>query len=319
MQKIPIAFSTNNKFAAFTSVAIESIIQNSNINNEYDIYVFHTRLSDSNIKKLESIKAKNVKVECLNITSYINLDDFYETKDYTYEIYYRYYASYILKYDKIIYLDSDIIVIDDIANLFNENIENHSIAAITDFEHYMHPKNLDFNSGVMIINSKRFEENKIREKCIELIKKRKFKLPDQEALNIICKNDTYRLLPKYNFQLGIAYCYKFKKKVKRKKYKKIFFDKQQIIHFTGITKPTNNIFSKYSKEFWQYAKYSPYYETLLNQYLSDPYEVLKQSPVEDIFIELTEEGKVGLRKIIDILLYELKFWFLYKLRRGKDK
>lgn len=319
MQKIPIVFSTNDKFAAFTSVAIESIIQNGNKCNEYDIYVFHTRLSKDNIEKMESIRSKNVKVECINITSYINLDDFYETKDYTYEIYYRYYASYILKYDKIIYLDSDIIVIDDIAKLFNENIENYSIAAITDFEHYMHPKNLDFNSGVMVINSKKFEENKIREKCIELIKKGIFEFPDQDALNEVCKNDVYRLLPKYNYQVSLAYYHKFKRRIGKKKYRNLFLDKPQIIHFSYVTKPNNSIFSKYSKEFWQYAKYSPFYETLLSQYLADPYEVLKQSPIEDTFIELTEEGKVGLRKIIDISLYELKFWFLYKLRRGKNK
>ena len=253
MQIIPVVFSTNDDFSDLCSTAIWSIIQNSSKENFYDIYVFYTRLSKENIKKLEMNDRNNVKIQCIDIKEHIKFEDLYEIENYTYEIYYRYYASKILDYEKIIYLDSDIIVIDDIAKLYFENINDALIAVVRDFAHYIDHSNFDFNSGVMIINSKRFEELKIREQCIELIKNNNFRFPDQTALNIICKDNAFLLNPKYNYQINLAYFHRFKKEIRKKRFRHLFQEEPMVIHFSYITKPYKNIHSKYSKEFWEYA------------------------------------------------------------------
>ena len=319
MQKIPVVFSTNDNFADLCSTAIWSIIKNGNENNFYDIYVFYTRLSKNNIEKIEKNDRKNVNIQCVDVTKYINFEDFYEVDNYTYEIYYRYYASIILDYEKIIYLDSDTIVVNDIADLYNQDIEDSPIAVVRDFNHYIDHSNFDFNSGVMLINSKKFEELKVREKCIELIKNNTFKLPDQTALNIICKDNAFILKPKYNYQVSLAYYHRFKKEIRKKRFKKLFEDEPLVIHFSYITKPYNNIYSRYNKEFWECAKLTQYYDELVDKYLKDPYKVLRESPVEDIYIDLTEEGKVGLQKIFEVFFYQTKYWFLYKIKNKKEK
>lgn len=318
MQKIPIVFSTNDDFADLCSTAIWSIIKNGTKNNFYDIYVFYTRLSEINIEKIEKNNVDNAKIQCVDITKYINLDDFYEIDNYTYEIYYRYYASIILDYEKIIYLDSDIIVVNDIANLYNEDIKDSPIGVVRDFTHYIDHSNFDFNSGVMLINSKKFEELKIREKCIELIKNNNFKFPDQAALNITCKDNAFLLKPKYNYQISLTYYHRFKKEIRKSKFKSLFEDEPLVIHFSYITKPYNNIYSKYSKDFWECAKLTQYYDELVDKFLKDPYEVLRASPVEDIYIDMTEEGKVGLKKIFEVFFYQIKYWFLYKIKKIRE-
>lgn len=318
MNCIPIVFSINDKFAKFASVAIQSIIENASPKNQYNIYIFYIDMLECNIKKLENQKKENVEIKCIDINKYIDKKNFYEIGDYTYEIYFRYYISKILKqYEKVIYLDSDIIVLDDIAKLYIENIGEKVIAAVTDFEHYMNKKNTDFNSGVLIINTKKFEEMKIRQKCIELIRLKKYNFPDQDALNEICKNDICILNPKYNYQVSLAYYHKFKQNIKKSNLKKLFNEDPIIIHFSYITKPIYNIFSKYNNEFWKYAKNTPYISDLLNIYLNNQYDVLRNSPVEDICIDLTKEGKFGIKKIINLFWQQLKYWLIFKLKKYK--
>ena len=57
---------------------------------------------------------------------------------------------------------------------------------------------------------------------------------------------------------------------------------------------------------------------MLDKYLRDPYKLLKESPVEEIYLDLTKEGKVGLRKILEIFIYQIKYWLLFKIDKGKQ-
>lgn len=313
--KIPIVFATNDNFVSLCSVSISSIIANSSSNYKYYIYIFYTRLSKENIKKLENMTINNVIVKCLNVKSYIAFFKLYEVDNYPYEIYYRYYAPLILKYKKIIYLDCDIIVLDDIAKLYFEDIGNKTIGACIDFIYY-YKQNYIFNSGVILFDCKKFEENKIREKCIDLIEKNNFKYPDQDALNIVCKDDIFLLSVKYNYQISLSFSYKFKQNIS--KFKNDFLDKPIIIHFSYNTKPYKNISSYYNKYFWKYAKNTPYFDELINKYIDDPYEKLICSPIQDVYIDLIKDGKIGMKSIIKNFFIQIKSWLNYKIKGGKQ-
>lgn len=262
---------------------------------------------------------QNINVSCINIEKHVNFKILYKTEKYPYEMYYRYYAPLILQYDKIIYLDCDTIAVNDVANLYNENLDGYPIGMVRDFDCYIHHSNMDFNSGVMLIDAKLFEKLKIREKCIKVLKENtKYKFPDQTALNIVSRDNVKELYPQYNHQVSLAYYHKFKEEIRKRKFRKLFLDKPEIIHFSYITKPYKNIYSIYNKQFWQYAKNSPYYMELVSKYLEDPYKVLKNSPIEDIYIDMAKEGKIGLKKIFEVLIYQIKYWFIYKINEGEE-
>lgn len=319
--KVPIVLSCNNNYAALCSVAISSIIENATDKNIYNIYVFYTNLKDENIKKLEILSKDNISVKCVNVEEYLDRDVLYETSEYPIEMYYRYYAPLILDYEKIIYLDCDIIVIDDIKKLYDEDTEGKPICMIRDFKYYINEIYTDFNSGVLVFNTKKFEEQKIREKCLNILRNNtNYRFPDQTAINIVCKENIKELKPLYNYQTNLACYTKFKTKICKKKYKEMFKEKPIIIHFTYITKPYKNIYSEYNKYFWKYAKNTLYYNQLINEYIKDPYEVLKKSPIDEMCIEMAREGEAGLRKIFYIFGCQMKYWTLYKLKKfGKKK
>lgn len=315
MEKIiPIVFACNDKVADICSVSVASIIQNSNKNNTYNIYIFQTRLSIKNVENLEKMSKENVRIKCVDISKYINFGDFYETQEYPFEMYYRLYAPLILDYNKIIYLDCDTIVVDDIAKLYKENIDNEAVGMVTNFDCYLNTKHIDYNSGVILMNCRNFENMQIREKCKDLLKTNRYKFPDQTALNIAAEGRIKTLGPKYNYQVSLAHYHRFKRVTRKRKYRETFAEEPIVIHFSYITKPYNNIYSKYNNNFWRYAKYTPYCEKLVQRYTENSYEVLLNSPVEDIYIDLTESGKVGLRKIFEVLFYQLKYWAAYKFK-----
>lgn len=316
--KIPIVLSTNDKYVDICSVTISSVIENSSPIYIYEIYVFYTRLSKENVSSLELMSKANIKVKCVNVDKYLDYDILYETSKYPIEMYYRYYAPLIIENEKIIYLDCDIIVVDDIAKLYYEDIESKTVAMVVDFRNYINETNMYFNSGVIVLNTKEFEKQEIRKKCIEELRKNTtYQFPDQTALNIVCKNNVKILKPMYNYQVSLAFNNTFKRKISKKKFKNLFIEKPIIIHFSYITKPYNAIYSIYNKEFWKYAKLTPYYNQLIEKYIENPYEVLKKSPLEDICIDRAREGKAGLKMIFYIFGYQIKFWFLYKIFGGK--
>ena len=101
--------------------------------------------------------------------------------------------------DKLIYLDCDLVVYDDISKLFNIDITDYEIAMAKDFygKFFINPRYM--NSGVVLINMEKIKANQSFEKARVMCNTKKMLLPDQTALNRCCK---YKLLlkNKYNEQ-----------------------------------------------------------------------------------------------------------------------
>lgn len=317
MKIIPIIYSANDSAVDLCSVSIASIIANSSKKNEYHIYIFNSRLSKKNIKLLNGMSTNNVKVNCLDVKKYINYNDIYELERYPYEIYYRMYASMILPYNKLIYLDCDTIVLKDISELFDVDL-NKSIGCVADYCCYT-GGDYYFNSGVLLINSLLFEKNEVRKKCLDLLKDKKFKFPDQDSLNIVCKNDHTQLHPKFNYQIHETYVSRFKFRVKIK-YTELFNFTPNIVHFSYLTKPHKSILSIYNKDFWKFAKMSPYYDQLVDFYVNDPYnDVLKKSFLQESYLGEVFNGNVGLSGIFLVFFKSIVFWILFKIRGDKNE
>ena len=268
---IPIVFATNDNYAPYLSVAIQSIIENANLNYMYDIYVFHTSLSIQNQLVLKSIRNSNLSIRFVNVLPYIENLRNYSHSHYSIEMYYRLLIPEILfKYHKVIYLDCDLIVNKDVAELFKIDILDNIIAAVTNkiYSDYMkkYVENtlnlaLDkyFNSGVLIINTKKFNEEHIKEKCFTVLNEtKKLMCPDQDILNIVCKDRCYYLPIKWNFQnspnnFSLQETYEIEK---------------NIIHFTSGFKPWNSSNILLAEVFWRVARMTPYYESILTTYLN---------------------------------------------------
>ncbi len=99
--------------------------------------------------------------------------------------------------EKIIYLDTDTIINNDISSLFNIDVSNYEAGVVRDimFVNFVGFWNY-FNAGVMLLNLKKIRETKSFDKAIYLCKHKKMSFADQDALN---KSIKYRLMIPYKY------------------------------------------------------------------------------------------------------------------------
>ena len=122
--------------------------------------------------------------------------------------YSRLFLSSILSEEifNVLYLDCDLVVVHDLNELMNTKIDDYHIAAIEEIISEEMRNNLElrdslyFNSGVMLINLRKWREENIESKFLEFIneKPEKIKYWDQDVLNYCLKNKWLRLPQKYN-------------------------------------------------------------------------------------------------------------------------
>jgi lipopolysaccharide biosynthesis glycosyltransferase len=177
-----------------------------------------------------------------------------------------------LNLDKVIYSDVDVIVLGDIKEMYDEDLEDFIIGAIWQ-ELYDKTINMDnlklklnistehkfFFSGNLLINCKKWREQNITQKLIDLFNKNKnliLTCPDQDLLNMFFDNN-YKIL-------SSKYCY-----VNQNfDYFKEEYPNIIIRHYNGQIKPWNiNENTKTSlfhnlKEFWYYAKITRFFKEL---------------------------------------------------------
>ena len=74
----------------------------------------------------------NIKIEFVDLNYYIDRikDKLYTRDYYSKSTYFRLFLPNLYpNYDKILYLDSDIVILDDVAKLYNINIKNCLLGA----------------------------------------------------------------------------------------------------------------------------------------------------------------------------------------------
>lgn len=282
---IPIVFAANDKYAIYCYLAIYTVIKNSNKDKFYYIYVFQTNISDDNCKMLESLSFENIKVECIDISKYMLGIHLKESLHLSIETYYRLFIPFILpQYEKILYLDSDMCVLSDVADLYDCNLCGYAVGAALDVPCYpleVHAQELGglncrktFNAGVLVIDAQEFEKRKIRQKCLKLLEQdykreeRKLIFADQDALNIVLYDDYFILDKRWNYQPQYLW-----------RIEEIFEDFRQeyiinqenafVVHFAGDKKPWNYPELPMSDIFWKYAREISEFEKLISCIMMD--------------------------------------------------
>ncbi|WP_158827761.1 glycosyltransferase family 8 protein [Mucilaginibacter lacusdianchii] len=108
---------------------------------------------------------------------------------------------------KILYLDTDIIVIGNLAELYNTNLNGYPAAAVAEVNATpsrpdlgIHEIGSYFNSGVMLMNVPEWKAQNVTERAIQFVQDfpEKIVWMDQDALNVVLMNNYVKLHPKYN-------------------------------------------------------------------------------------------------------------------------
>ncbi len=267
IETIPVFYAADDNYVPFLQVSVLSLKDNASADRIYKIYVLNTGISKDHKQSIEKLQNEFLTVDFVDVSDMINkLSGSLELRDYyTYAIYYRLFIADLFKeYDKAVYLDCDTTVVADIAELYDTQLGDNLIAGVPDgavsviepfqvytkkvlgvvAEHY-------FNSGVIVMNLKALREDNFYEKFKELFAKYKFRVaPDQDCLNIVCKDRVTYLGNEWN-----AMPIRSKNNVGVKNPK--------LIHFNLTAKPWHYPDLPYEEYFWKYAKLSDYYEHIM--------------------------------------------------------
>lgn len=231
---VPIVFATDDNYVLPLAVAIKSMIDNKSKTDEYRIYVFCDKLSEKSINCLQKVCGE-VRLEIVRVTDYLTGTDFYETRHVSIATYYRFFIPKILSYyDKILYLDCDVLIKNDIGKLYDLDLEGNILSGNRMFG----VENEYVNAGILLFNVREYLKNDVCEKCIKYIAgHRDLEFPDEQALNEVCKGKIKHFDYKYNFQT--LFC-KAKETIDITNVKKV--RDICLIHFTVKPWDTSNAF-----------------------------------------------------------------------------
>lgn len=273
-KEIPVVFAADSSFVAYVGVAISSLISSSNKENHYQVYILHTTIVLEDQKRLESLSVSNVVVKCVDVSEKARRIVVDSCNHLSVEATYRILIPDILpQYDKVIYVDSDTVILRDLKELYDIDLGNCILGAVKHImdefliNYYLKLTEQEvkdiFNSGVLIINTNEFKKNRIKDKCIDLLLQDmcyKYKYLDQDVLNITCKDSVKYLDERWN----VTWYHLFNKPLKE--YREIFeraIKDPYIIHYASKIKAWNAP-ERYGAEFfWQYARKTIFYEEIL--------------------------------------------------------
>lgn len=258
-----VAFTPNYIIPAATCLL--SILKSSHIEDRYHVIcLLSEELSSVEIEKLKGIDSNNqLTYTFLDLKGKLN--DVYVDQRYTIAASYRLLLPDLLpEYDKVLYLDCDIIVRNNLAQLYHTtNLENNYLGAVLEASLDFQEANIRklgckpgeyFNSGFLLMNLQKMREDGMVNKFLDGLKVDYLEFPDQDVLNIQCRNKVLPLPPHYN-SIRTFYLPQYKKfflqKYSEKEWKEV--QKHGNIHYTG-EKPWNTFtveFDKWWQMFWQ--------------------------------------------------------------------
>lgn len=259
--KIHIAFCTDDAFAQYTSVAICSLIFNASDPDRLHLWILDAGLSRKSRQLIEAIPHKfRTQIDFL-LVDVIEDETLVADRHISRATYGRLFLPEILdkSIETCLYLDGDVIVVDDIFKLSAFSCNSYPIAAVDDF--YLtkddtlsipYPFNY-FNAGVLLLNLEKWRRDNIADQILDFVRDYPEKLTywDQDAMNSVLYNKRMPLPLRWNQQIHFDDCLSHLPDGRKTSEMKEAMSNPAIVHFVGPEKP------------WHYLCLHPYKDLYL--------------------------------------------------------
>lgn len=272
---IPIFFSIDSRYAPYFSVTLSSLLDHASADYAYRVIVLHRGLKAADEKRLRSVlksyPSKNAQLDFVpmrrNMSAIIkNMEHQSGSLYKTLAIYFRLFIPVMFpEYEKAIYLDSDMVVSDDISHLYNISLGSHLLGAVNDKSVYGVKPFADYiqqalgveltkyvNSGMLLMNMSGLREVCFHNRFLELMNRYGFDTvaPDQDYINVLCKDRILLLDERWNVMPvpGVSE-----------------MPNPGIVHYNLNNKPWRLDGIPYAERFWHYASTSPYYNDIVHE------------------------------------------------------
>lgn len=265
---IPIFFSVDDNYVPYLAVALKSLISNSSKKYDYKAIVLYQDVNETNVKRIENLKTDGFDIEFVPMRNRLEsitdrMSNRLRADYFTLTIYFRLFIPALFpEYDKGIYLDSDVVVLGDISELYGISLNDNLIGASVDYSIQNIPEFAKYtekgvgvsvskyiNSGVLLMNLKKLREVAIDTRFLELLNTYHFDTiaPDQDYINALCYGkieyipETWDTMPAEGTATS---------------------KKPKLIHYNLFAKPWCYDDIQYEDYFWKYAKETEFFSEI---------------------------------------------------------
>jgi lipopolysaccharide biosynthesis glycosyltransferase len=283
---IDIAFGIDTAYAPHLAAAIASIVANAS-GGQFRFMVIHDGVPESDQKKIESCAPGHFfiwpQITDTTVTSLAKRNHISRAS------YYRFSIPDFAPADatRVIYLDSDLIVLGDLRQLFEAELANTLLGAVFDpaveAEGFakrwdLNPVHLAyFNAGVLLLDVAKIRASGAFDKAFDLITGYwdDLEFGDQDVLNLLFWDKWTRLEPVWNVQRRMVMregtpCYATRKEMQTDR-------RPKIIHFTETNKPwAVDAFHPFVWTYYRYLRRTPYWKSVNGNARSSPLKHLRR-------------------------------------------
>ena len=334
LNNIAIALCADDNFVPYSAVAIRSVQEHASVEDNYDFVLLHSGISRENQELLAqlTVDVSNASLRLVDVAEPLESYQFFtQTAEgegrLTREAYYRLLIPELMAgYDRVLYMDGDMLALTDVAPLYRTPLEGELVAAVRDLAGLMRyysplkdrkrywenelklaqPENY-FNSGLLLMNIPALRAAYTTQYLLDFAVSRQWLQHDQDVLNVLCQGrvklvdaawnsiqpEPKRFLPPERmaeFEASVA--------------------QPKIAHFAGSgdKKPWITLDAPHSAAFWRCAAQTPFFMELLSRRVAlDRPAQSARSVVEAEF----RQGKLGAWYIVKFA----KAWLAHKLGR----
>ena len=237
-----IVLVADNAYLIQLETTIKSVLYH---NRDVDFYILNSDIAP------EWFKLLGRKMEVVNSTIHnVHFDkelfEGYKTGPHiNYATYFRFFATEVVDSDRVLYLDSDIIVTGELTSLFKLNLKGYSIGAVDDVYAY-EGRESGFNAGVLLMDTAKWKEHSIVNRLLELAAEQNqaVHLGDQSILNIYFEDNWLALNETYNYMVGTD-TFRLAQECER-----LDDNPPVIVHFASHDKPWNTYSISRLRELW---------------------------------------------------------------------
>lgn len=195
--QIPVALSANRSFALPMAVTLYSLLRTASASTRLKLYLLGNDLHPGLV---DSVRESVQVIEVPLPNSLVGV-----SKRYPPEALAPVLLDQVIDEERILFLDCDLLVLDDLQELWNSDLCGHALAAVRDGAHPYHPDGSSyFNCGVLLLDLKRWREQDTGRRVLELLHTTPCRFFHQSALNRLYKNDWAELHPRWNLIAGLC-------------------------------------------------------------------------------------------------------------------
>lgn len=275
-ESVNVVFATDQNYLPYLAVVLQSLSAHADPKRFYDICILHDGTLDTSHFPLSALTRPHLSIRFVSLDlSHFDYDfAAHLTGYYTIATYYRFFIGEIFRrYHKVLYLDTDIIILEDIAHLFDFDLQGKMLAAGNDRCHFdasnqklyryitqtlAMPFAAYFCCGVMLMDIAKMRAARLLLRSLQKLDELgKPQLVDQDVFNSLFYDQTVILPTPWNVMWSLFLQSDAKT---AQAYRRTALP-AKIIHYDSATKPWRAPKEFLADKWWFFANQTPFTDT----------------------------------------------------------